>query len=333
MTRPLGSFSFCYNVHMTRLPNLGDMPPIGGIVRWLNTDTPITKDDLLGHVVLLEFMTSSCINCIRTFPTLTRWHETYNEKGLRVIGIHTPEFPFEHEESVVEKALKKYHLSFPVGMDNDYVSWRNFQNRYWPTTYLFDADGQLRYTHIGEGNFQNTEAAIRSLLKETGVDFKKGRLAKDDEIDLTSTIEAYLGHAKPGNLASPERIRRGDIQTYSVPDKLEIGVPALEGRWRIEGDHAVTEEDKALTIIRFFSKEARAVLAPPKGTSATCRVRLDGKMIGKRYRGEDVIERDGQTYLIIDNPRSFQLLSGKTTEGVLEIICLNSGTSIYNMTF
>lgn len=318
---------------MKRLPDLGAMPPIAGIAQWLNTDTSLTKDDLLGKVVLLEFMTSSCINCIRTFPTIARWHETYAGKGLTVIGIHTPEFAFEHDARVVAGALKEYGITFPVGMDNDYVTWRNFQNRYWPTTYLFDKEGHLRYTHIGEGDFQKTEAAIRSLLKETGVDFKKGRLAKDDEVRDVFTDEAYLGHAKPGNLASPEGVRRGDIQTYSVPDELTLGVPALEGRWRIEGDHAVAEADGVRVIIQFKASEARAVFSPPKGTSATCRIHLNGKPVGKRMRGEDIVERDGETYLVIDRPRSFQILSGKTTEGILEITCLGSGTSVYNVTF
>lgn len=318
---------------MNRLPDLGAMPPISGIHQWLNSDTSLTKNDLLGNVVLLEFMTSSCINCIRTFPTLTRWNETYESAGLKIIGIHTPEFAFEHEERIVKATLKEHGLTFPVGMDNDYVTWRNFQNRYWPTTYLFDKEGQLRYTHIGEGNFQDTEAAIRSLLKETGVDFKKGRLAKDEEIRDVFTSEAYLGHAKPGNLASPEQVRRSDIQTYSVPNELELGVPALEGRWRVEGDHAVTEENNARASITFKANEVRTVIAPPKGTTATCHVHIDGKMIGKRYRGEDVIERDGHTYLIIDRPRSFQLLAGKATKGTLDIIFMNKNTSLYNVTF
>lgn len=318
---------------MKRLPDLGAMPPIGGISRWLNSEGPVTKDSLAGRVVLLEFMTSSCINCIHTFPTLMRWHGTYSGDGLVTVGIHTPEFAFEHDESVVGKVLDEYGMVFPVAMDNDYVTWRNFNNRYWPTQYLFDKDGRLRHTHVGEGGYQETEAAIRKLLKETGVEFERGRLAKDEEREEVVTPEVYLGHAKPGDLASPERVRRGDIQTYSVPDALQLGVPALEGRWRIDGEHAVTEGDGARIVVRFDADEARAVIAPPEGTSATCRVRVDGGAPGKRVRGEDLVERDGETYLVIDRPRSYRILKGRRTKGELEIVCKQKGTSVYSITF
>lgn len=318
---------------MARLPDLGGMPPIGGIDRWLNTDAPLTKDDFLGKVVLLEFMTGSCINCIHTFPTLARWHEAYGPQGLLVLGVHTPEFAYEREEKAVTRALKDHGLTFPVAMDNDYVTWRNFNNRYWPATYLFDAEGRLRFTHVGEGDYQEIEAAVRSLLREAGAAFERGRLAKDEETDPELAGEAYLGYAKPGDLASPEKVRRDDIQTYSVPDGLEPGRPALQGRWRVEGERAVAASEGAALVLRFDAKEVAAVIAPPDASSATCRVRVDGMPPGRRIRGADLVERGGETYVVIDRPRTYRLLSGRRTEGRLEIACLNRGTSVYNVTF
>lgn len=326
-------FSLLQWIRMTRLPELGSMPPIAGIETWLHTDAPLTKEDLLGSVVLLEFMTFSCVNCLRTFPSLARWHETYEEKGLRIIGIHTPEFAFEHDARAVEEALKKHRIAFPVALDNDYVTWRNFQNRYWPATYLFDAKERLRYTHIGEGGYRETEAAIRSLLKESGAVFERGRLAKDGAAPHGTGGEIYLGYAKPGSLASPEKVRRGDVQTYSLPDSLEMGIPALEGRWRVEGERIVSEEKGARVIVKVSTEDVRAVITPPEGASATCRMRLGGKVPGKRLRGEDLVERNGETYLVVDRPRSFRILSGGGAEDVLELTCLNKGTSLYAVTF
>jgi thiol-disulfide isomerase/thioredoxin len=158
----------------TPKPNVGSdvsrgepAPEFAGIERWLNTEGPLSMQDLRGRVVLVDFWTYSCINCIRTRPYMVRWYERYKDQGLVVVGVHTPEFPFEKKTANVMDALSRYQINYPVAQDNDFVTWRAYNNQYWPARYLIDAEGGIRYTHFGEGQYEETEMAIQALLKET----------------------------------------------------------------------------------------------------------------------------------------------------------------------
>jgi cytochrome c biogenesis protein CcdA/thiol-disulfide isomerase/thioredoxin len=148
------------------LPVYGEAPEFSGIVKWLNTDAALSMQDLRGQVVLIDFWTYSCINCIRTLPYVTSWYEKYQDQGLVVVGVHTPEFAYEKKTENVIDAMRQYHINYPVAQDNDYATWQAYNNRYWPALYLIDAEGNIRYTHFGEGRYEETERAIQALLGE-----------------------------------------------------------------------------------------------------------------------------------------------------------------------
>ena len=173
-------------------------PEFTGITNWLNTDSPISLEDLRGRVVLVDFWTYTCINCIRTLPHVTAWYEKYKDQGFVVIGVHTPEFEFEKETANVEDALKTYKINYPVAQDNNYATWRAYSNRYWPAEYLIDAEGRVRRTHFGEGEYDETEKAIQALLKEAGTSPETLTLEEipDQTPKSAITPETYLGSAR-----------------------------------------------------------------------------------------------------------------------------------------
>ena len=149
----------------------GPAPEFAGIAQWLNAPAPLSLQALRGKVVLVDFWTYSCINCVRTLPHLTAWYERYKNDGLVIVGVHTPEFAFERETQNVQNAIKQFNITYPVAQDNDYQTWKNYQNHYWPAEYLIDAKGHIRRTHFGEGGYDHMEEAIRALLKENGHDY------------------------------------------------------------------------------------------------------------------------------------------------------------------
>jgi cytochrome c biogenesis protein CcdA/thiol-disulfide isomerase/thioredoxin len=274
------------------LPVLGTAPEFTDNQRWFNTpgERPLTLEGLRGRVVLIDFWTYTCINCIRTLPYLKAWDQRYRDRGLTIVGVHTPEFPFEREAGNVEDAIAQSGLEYPVAQDNEYGTWNAHGNQYWPAKYLIDARGQVRYVHFGEGEYGETEKAIRELLAEAGA--RPGRRA-EAEVETASpqvtTPESYLGALRADRFANgPIRpgTQRFQLPAGSLPDEQL----AYGGTWRIGLDAATAIGDSKLEL-SFGARRVFLVLGSAGGEPRPVRVLLDGEAVPDRFAGTDV--RDG----------------------------------------
>ncbi len=293
-----------------RLPVLGRAPAFTDTQQWFNTpgSRPLSVAGLRGRVVLVDFWTYTCINCIRTLPYIEAWYRRYRHDGLEVVGVHTPEFPFEKEASNVERAIGDYDLTYPVVQDNEYGTWTAYGNQYWPAKYLIDADGRIRYVHFGEGAYETTEQAIRSLLAEAGAGSLGGEAkARAETADPgVTTPESYLGAARADRFVNG-RIRPGPRVFGAAPSQLPPDRLAYGGAWEI-GDEAATARRDASVELSFQARRVFCVMGSPGG-SRSVRVLLDGKPIPNRLAGKDV--HDGRVtisaqrlYRLVDLPRA-----------------------------
>jgi cytochrome c biogenesis protein CcdA/thiol-disulfide isomerase/thioredoxin len=247
--------------------------------QWFNSP-PLTLQELRGKVVLVDFWTYSCINCRRTFPYLKTWWEAYKDQGLVIIGVHSPEFEFEKDPKNVQKALDDFGLSYPVMQDNVFATWKAYRNQYWPAKYLIDAEGNVRYTHFGEGKYDETESKIQELLKEAGelVVAPASKTSQPDEKfirrNLTQTPETYLGYARSTGFVSPEKLQRDALAQYSLPKTIARDSYALEGSWMITPEYARGNAGGKL-VLKFDAREVYLVARPVAGESMV-QVTLDG---------------------------------------------------------
>ncbi len=293
-----------------RLPVYFRAPEFTGTQQWFNTpgDRPLSLSSLRGRVVLVDFWTYTCINCIRTLPYLEAWYRRYQRDGLTVVGVHTPEFPFEKEASNVERAIGDYGITYPVAQDNDYATWTAYRNQYWPADYLIDATGRVRLVHFGEGAYEETERAIRSLLSEAGRSDLGGMArAHTQRADPDATPESYLGAAKAARVANGPilpgtRTFRAVPAGALAPDQLAFG-----GQWTIAADSATAGRGASLEL-RFRARRVFLVLGSP-GRPRTMRVLLDGRPIPDSLAGPDVdggmaTIADQRLYRLVDLPRA-----------------------------
>jgi thiol-disulfide isomerase/thioredoxin len=223
------------------LPLLGAAPEFAGNQRWFNTANgrPLTLRELRGKVVLVDFWTYTCINCVRTLPYLKAWDREYASKGLVIVGVHTPEFSFERDAGNVAAAVRREGLRYPVAQDNEYATWEAYGNRYWPAKYLIDANGQVRYTHFGEGEYDTTERHIRTLLDEAGAGDLGGRSsASGQEPSLDTTPETYLGSARAERFLPAPPAPGSASYRAPAPADLPDGHFALDGRWTVDEESA-----------------------------------------------------------------------------------------------
>ncbi len=203
---------------------------------WLNPATPLTLESLKGKVVLIDFWTYTCINCVRTLPHVTAWYDKYKDNGLVVLGIHTPEFEFEKKTSNVEAAIKQFNIHYPVAQDNNYSTWNNFENQYWPAEYLIDKEGNIRRVHFGEGGYDEMEQAIRTLLGLEGVVSSSG---DSESMPRSATPEIYFGLSRLQYLSSPERADLG-VRSFTYPATVPSNTFALEGKWNLTDERAMS---------------------------------------------------------------------------------------------
>jgi cytochrome c biogenesis protein CcdA/thiol-disulfide isomerase/thioredoxin len=284
------------------LPVLGTAPEISGTQQWFNTPggRALSLASLRGEVVLIDFWTYSCINCIRTLPYLKAWDERYRDRGLRIIGVHAPEFPFERDAGNVEDAVRRHGLRYAIAQDNDFVTWNAYGNQFWPAKYLIDARGRVRYTHFGEGEYEETEEAIRSLLAEAGRD-RLGRMAEArvDSALPGATPESYLGFVRAERFVNlPPHGGWGEFRLPPPgPRALPLHHLALEGEWRIEPDRAVATDRRARLHLRFAARRVFLVLGSGVGSPREVEVALDGR----RRRSLQVAEH--RLYDVVRLPR------------------------------
>lgn len=322
----------------SNLPVEGRAPSLNGAVEWLNS-SPLPTEQLRGKVVLVDFWTYSCINCIRTVPYVRAWAEKYKDQGLVVIGVHSPEFAFEKKIDNVKKAIDDFRIDYPVAIDNDYKIWRAFENNYWPAHYLIDAKGQIRYHHFGEGNYRQTEQAIQDLLREAGnamattttvTPDARGAEASPDLKNIRSG-ESYLGYKRAVGFISPEGLRANAANVYSVsqPGLNEWG---LSGAWSISAEHAALDQPDGAIVYRFSARDLHLVLGPgATGNPVRFQVTIDGKAPGSDH-GADT---DANGYGTMTSTRLYQLVrqSGDVEERTFEIRFLDSGVEAYAFTF
>lgn len=250
--------------------NQGPAPELAGLKTWFNSN-PLTLAELQGKVVLVDFWTYSCINCIRTLPYVTKWYDTYKDQGFVVLGIHTPEFAFERVASNVETAVKRYSINYPVALDNDYKTWRAFQNQFWPAHYLIDKNGEIVYTHFGEGNYEQTELAIRTLLGLEG----EFTAPIQTEQNQAGTPELYLGTLRLNSFGGSEQPLPTE-QIYSFPKKLAKNKFALEGRWRFEPEAVIHTDGFGRVRLNFTA--AKVFMVAQSEVPVTLKIFVDGKL-------------------------------------------------------
>jgi cytochrome c biogenesis protein CcdA/thiol-disulfide isomerase/thioredoxin len=313
------------------LPALGPAPDFTGTQRWFNTagGRPLSLDELRGKVVLVDFWTYTCINCIRTLPYVKAWDARYRKRGLVIVGVHTPEFPFERDAGNVEQAIAQNGLRYPVVQDNDYATWDAYGNQFWPAKYLIDSRGRVRYTHFGEGDYEETEEAIRRLLEEAGrrpPPGLAGARAQQPSPGVT-TPESYLGAARAERFVNGP-IRAG-TQTFPAPDGA---VPddqlALQGRWRIDESSATPLRGARLKVA-FGARRVFLVLGTGGGEPRRVRVLLDGRPLPEKLAGGDV--RGG--IVLVDRQRLYRLVELPKAERHLLTLELAPGVSGYAFTF
>ncbi len=320
------------------LPVEGPAPSLDGAVTWLNSK-PLTTDQLRGKVVLVDFWTYSCINCIRTIPYVRAWAEKYKDRGLVVIGVHAPEFAFEKNVDNVKKAIADFQIGYPVAIDNDYRIWRAFENNYWPAHYLIDAKGQVRYQHFGEGNYRQTEQAIQDLLHEAGSDMAqsspvvpdaKGAEASPDLGHIRSG-ETYVGYRQATGFVSPEGLKADAAANYSIANP-GLNQWGLAGTWTIGPEQASLGKAGGGMSYRFSARDLHLVLGPSAdGKPIRFQVSVDGKAPGSDH-GSDIDAAGNGT---VTETRLYQLVrqSGDVAARNFEIRFLDPGVRAYAFTF
>ncbi len=300
-------------------------PEIVGIQDWINSP-PLKISDLRGKVVLVDFWTYSCINCVRTLPYITQWDAKYRDKGLVIIGVHSPEFEFEKKLDNVKAATEKYGIHYPVALDSALSTWSNFKNQYWPAHYLIDQKGSVVYTHFGEGDYGVTENNIRALLN-LGAD--NAPAAEGRSSSFGQTPETYLGFSRVQSFASNEAVAYDQPTHYSYPSTLLLNQWALGGNWQIASEKITAQEAGAKLRFNFIAKKVFLVLGTQDGKPATVRVLLNGKPVDKEA-GADV--KGG--VLTVNREALYELINQDNTKnGVLELQSDMPGLQAYAFTF
>jgi thiol-disulfide isomerase/thioredoxin len=310
---------------------VGPIAPTVNAVGWTNS-APLTPAGLLGKVVLYDFWTYSCVNCVRTFPFVHSWYDRYRSDVLVVIGIHSPEFDFEKNHANVNRAVKELDVTWPVAFDDKMVVWDSFQNNSWPADYIADRTGHLRYAHVGEGDYTQTEDVIRTLL---GVPPSSSRAvapgssgAGSPPTNADLTPETYLGVLR-GNAA-----KQGPA-TYPDPATVPVDTARLAGQWTGTADSVQADAAGSAIVLHFQAREVNLVLAPPPSGAVDVVVELDGMPLPPAYRtSQTVVDAAGRTTVSVTNADMYRLVLGPAVEGhVLRVVATAPGLSAYDFTF
>jgi thiol-disulfide isomerase/thioredoxin len=330
-------------------------PELQGVTGWINTK-PFTLASLQGKVVLIDFWTYTCVNCIRTFPYLRQWHEKYSDKGLVIVGVHSPEFEFEKNRENVIKAAQTHGLSYRIVQDNDFQTWKAYDNHYWPAKFLIDKNGVVRYSHFGEGQYPETEAKIRALLTEAGFSLAGVKVGTDPGPmsvapvfpgpDTSQTRELYAGYRRAASfgeryVAHLEYYKARDTAIpYTDPGNHRNHLIYLQGQW-INGPESLshgrtTESYEDYIAIKFYGTSANAVIGFPNGTKPfRVMATLDGRPLPKHHFGADIrLDVDGKTFFLVDEPRMYRVVDSPEFDGHELTISSNSADfALFAFTF
>jgi thiol-disulfide isomerase/thioredoxin len=308
------------------------IPSLSGATAWLNSQ-PLGSADLRGNAVVVDFWTLTCINWLRQEPYVRAWSQAYKDDGLVVIGVHTPEFSFEHDIDRVRLATEDRQIDYPVAVDNDYEVWSAFDNHYWPALYFVDADGVIRDDHFGEGRYDQSERVIQGLLgvEREPVPVEGRGVEAEADWDHLRSPETYLGYARTRHFASPDGAALNQRRAYEYPGYLGFNQWALAGEWTIGRENVVLDEAGGSIAYRFEARDAHLVLSRDTPSPIPFRVLLDGEAPGPSH-GVDVDE-DGNG--LLQDGRLYQLV--REHDGVrernLEITFLEPGAEAYVFTF
>src|SRR5476651_2265140 len=325
--------------HSDALPVEGQLPPLDGAVQWLNSE-PLTAEALKGKVVLVDFWTYSCINCLRTLPYVKAWAEKYRDQGLVVIGVHAPEFAFERNVGNVTKAMKDLGINYPVAIDNDFKIWRAFNNEYWPAHYFADAQGRIRYHHFGEGDYAESERVIQQLLKEAGATKVADGLinASAEGVELAPQMnevkspETYVGYQRAENFVPEASLAADKVAMYNPPAQLALNNWSLGGQWNVGSERATASAPASRIVYRFHARDLHLVLGPGSdGKPVRFKVLIDGKAPGEAH-GTDVAPDGSGT---VTEQRLYQLVRqpGAVKDRTFTIEFLDPQVAAYAFTF
>jgi thiol-disulfide isomerase/thioredoxin len=309
-----------------------------GATSWLNSE-PLTPESLRGKVVVVDFLTYTCINWLRTLPYVRAWAEKYRAAGVVTVGVHTPEFSFEKDLDNITGALKAMNVGFPIAVDSDYGVWNAFDNHYWPALYFADAEGRIRHHHYGEGEYEQSEMVIQQLLVEAGSSPGRERVAVEPRgLEVAAdwatlrTPETYTGFDRAESFASPEGLRPGKPQPYTTPAQLRLNEWALSGDWTIDGQPATSNTAGGQVTCRFHARDVNLVMGPAtRGTPLRYRVLVDGQPPGAAH-GDDVDEAGNGT---LAQQRLHQLVrqQDRIVDRTVEITFLDPEAQVFCFTF
>lgn len=317
-------------------PVEGTMPPLDGAVEWLNSP-PLTAAGLRGKVVVIDFWTYSCVNCLRTLPYVRAWYDKYKDQGLVVIGVHAPEFAFEKDVDNVKRAVKDLKVDYPVAIDNNYAIWRAFQNQYWPAHYFIDAQGRIRHHHFGEGEYAESEEVIKQLLAEAGAQHVASGIVQPDAGGVAlapenamQSPETYIGYDRAENFtATAVRDREHE---YSIPSTLSTNQWGLGGTWNIAEENAKLARAGGRIAFRFHARDVNLVLGPPHdGKPVRYKVTIDGRPPGESHGVDASADGSGE----VTSQRLYQLVrvDGDVADRTFEIEFLDPGVEAFAFTF
>jgi len=321
------------------LPVEGQLPPLNGAVQWLNSP-PLNVQALKGKVVLVDFWTYSCINCLRTLPYVKAWAEKYRDQGLVVIGVHAPEFAFERDVGNVTKAMKELGINYPVAIDNGYKIWRAFNNEYWPAHYFADAQGRIRYHHFGEGDYAESERVIQQLLREAGAKTVADGLINADaqgvqqapDMNQVLSPETYVGYQRAEHFVPETGLVPDKVATYNPPANLTLNDWSLGGQWAVGAERATASAPASRIVYRFHARDLHLVLGPGVGGKPVrFKVSIDGQAPGAAHGVDVAADGSGR----VTEQRLYQLV--RQTDAVKDrtftIEFLDPGVSAYAFTF
>ncbi|MFZ0630493.1 MAG: redoxin family protein [Acidobacteriaceae bacterium] len=312
---------------------------LSGATGWINSG-PLTAKELKGKVVLVDFWTYSCINCLRALPYIEAWAQKYKDNGLVVIGVHTPEFGFEQQLPNVQRAVERFGVTFPVALDSKYAIWNSFHNEFWPADYFIDIHGKVRFEHFGEGSYDESEHWIQQLLKQrsaTGmpsgmVDVQaQGVEAASDAREVRSP-ETYIGYARADRFASPGGIRRNQEHLYTPPSRLRLNQWGLSGSWADHAMGAVLQSAGGEVVFHFHARDLHLVLGPAgDGKPVRFRVTLDGQAPGENHG----VDTDADGNGVVTGYRLYQLVRqrGAVGDHIFTIEFLDPGVQVFSFTF